>query len=355
MRRELLNLTKCLRCHGHSLVLGQHKANEVEIRSGEVVCSSCKRVYRIQSGILDMRMETIELGWETTQERVVAGVDDNWLLNSELGYRNALDSDAGHFSFGMMLNYEKAVAEMKLTGNELLLDLGAGTTWLTNPLAQRGLKCVALDLVSQKYVGLESADVFMSHHDTYYERVLADMNSLPFVDSVFDIVLSHSAAHHSPSLGKTLAQLHSVLKPGGCLFLVNEPTSSVGKLFDAPLSDEEVLRGEHPHSFLEYMRALRSAGFRCVTTYYPPSLSGRLDALATMARLRQPKGFGQNMKYAAVRQFIPLWKRSSMIRKLTERYFFWPYLLIVGHFTIIRAQKEQQERITRSGRNWRLV
>lgn len=339
MRRGLLDLMKCPNCSQCDLSLYEHLTNEVEIRSGQVVCNGCEKIYKIEKGILDMRIENTKLGWETFQEGVIDGADDDWLLNSELGYRNAPDSHAGHYSFGIMLNFDKAVSEMNLTGDETLLDLAAGTTWLTNSLAQRGIRCIALDLVSQKYIGLESADVFMSHHGTYYERILADMNNLPFADSVFDIILSHSAIHHSPDLVEALAQIHSILKPGGCLFLVNEPTSSIGKLFDAPLSEEEMLRGENPHSFLQYTRAIKRAGFRRITTYYPPSLSRRLDALATGTPLNQPKGIGQTIKYRIVATFLPLWKKSPLIRSLTERYLFWPYLFIVGHFTIIGAQK----------------
>ncbi len=341
MRAELVDLLRCPCCHATAFDLCSEAHNESEIRTGQLHCMKCGTYFPVSDGIADLRTERAKIGWEVVQEQIRSGADDDLLLYSEGGYRDAPDSDAGHFSFGMMLNFDKAVSEMDLKGGESVLDLAAGTTWLTNHIAQRGARCVALDLVSQKYIGLESAEVFMQHNAVFYERVLGDMCDLPFRAESFDIVLSHAAIHHASDLKTALAQVHAVLKPGGRLFLVNEPTRSLGWVIDAPLSAEEVARGEAPSCFMGYALGLKRTGFHQTRVYYPPSLSRRLDALATGVQLGPSHGVGQTLKYRAVKILAPIWKRWRFVRYLTQHVLFWPYLLLIGQPTIIKARKQR--------------
>lgn len=346
MKPELVQFLRCRTCGKSDFELRSAERDEREIRFGTLTCASCTQSCEIRNGVVDMRAETASLGWETCQAETVADATDQWLLDTEVSYRSANISHARHFSYGMLLNFDKAVDEMHLSeaGNRTqLLDLAAGTTWLTDLLAQRGASCVALDMAAAKYVGLESADVFMKKHLTYYERVLGDMNKLPFRDNSFDIVLSHSAIHHSPNIRDALSQVRAVLRPGGSLFLVNEPTLSLSGLFDAPITGEEQVRGENPTSLFGYLLALRRAGFSSIRMYFPPGLSHRLDTLAETNRLGDPRGKGQKVKYFFIGRILPLWNRSPVFRYIIRRYLFWPYAFVVGQFVIIKASKSARQ------------
>ena len=53
-----------------------------------------------------------------------------------------------------------------------------------------------------------------SRYETYTGLIL-DMNELPFNDGEFDIVSGGYALRNSPDLGRSLAEIHRMLKPGG--------------------------------------------------------------------------------------------------------------------------------------------
>ena len=48
----------------------------------------------------------------------------------------------------------------------------------------------------------------------------ADAENLPFDDQSFDVVVSFGVLHHTPDTEKALAEIFSVLKPGGRIMLM---------------------------------------------------------------------------------------------------------------------------------------
>ena len=105
-----------------------------------------------------------------------------------------------------------------------VLEIGAGRCWVVAELARRGAEAVGLDILIHKYLGLETADVWMTANPgLYFERVLGDMNRLPFQPDVFDFVVTTASMHHTETLERALQEAARVTRQQGYILLVNEP------------------------------------------------------------------------------------------------------------------------------------
>ena len=111
------------------------------------------------------------------------------------------------------------LAAADLEGGEKILDLGCGTGHTALAFAARGAEVEALDLTPEMLVqGRRMAE----------ERGLAnvrfregDAAHLPFADGAFDVVASRLSAHHYARPEAAVRDAARVLRPGGCLLLVD--------------------------------------------------------------------------------------------------------------------------------------
>jgi SAM-dependent methyltransferase len=96
-----------------------------------------------------------------------------------------------------------------------------------------------------------------------FERIAGDVHNLPLVNQWADAVFSCAAIHHSSRIDALFREIWRVLKPGGLLVFVSEPSKKASILARQP-DNTETAHGinEHIYSFGEYMTALRAAGFR---------------------------------------------------------------------------------------------
>lgn len=101
--------------------------------------------------------------------------------------------------------------------NANCLDIACGTGDLTFLLAQK------YPLGTITGLDITPRMIDLAKRKNKYSNinfVIGDMHSLPFADSVFDIVTGGYALRNAPSLERALKEVHRVLKPGGtALFL----------------------------------------------------------------------------------------------------------------------------------------
>jgi SAM-dependent methyltransferase len=130
-----------------------------------------------------------------TGERTLPGVPEEnyWFRRHEAAYRVAADRCAG-------LD---------------VLDAGCGEGYGTALLARTARRAVGVELVP---------DVHAHAAATYPEAefVLADLGRLPLPDACADAVVSLQVIEHLPDVGRYLAEVHRVLRPGGA-FLCATP------------------------------------------------------------------------------------------------------------------------------------
>ena len=110
----------------------------------------------------------------------------------------------------------RAVTDLRLPANSLVLDVAAGTGDFTRELARQHHLAVATDLsFGMLYAGREMP-----------ERVQADASALPFSSGVFDGITCGYALRNFTDLAATFDEMARVLRPGARLSVleVAEPT-----------------------------------------------------------------------------------------------------------------------------------
>ncbi|MFB9908139.1 class I SAM-dependent methyltransferase [Allokutzneria oryzae] len=133
---------------------------------------------------------------------------------------------------GKFATWEQVLDELRLRGDEQLLDLGCGRGAVLLAAAKRlsrGGHAVGIDL--WRSVDQSGNDIETTRENAAAEGVLdrvqlrtGDMTGLPFLDDSFDLVLSSLAIHDIPDAdGRALAirEAVRVLRPGGRVALAD--------------------------------------------------------------------------------------------------------------------------------------
>lgn len=100
-----------------------------------------------------------------------------------------------------------------------VLDLGAGSGWLSHRLAAFGHRVVAVDQLDDDADGLGAC----RHYPVPIAVVQADFDALPFAAHQFDLVVFGGALHYSRDPAETLAHAHRMLADGGVLAVMDSP------------------------------------------------------------------------------------------------------------------------------------
>jgi SAM-dependent methyltransferase len=104
-----------------------------------------------------------------------------------------------------------------------MLEIGAGTGYFTLNLLRRGIvdEATAIDISPGMLDALQET---AGELGLAVETVAADAERLPFADESFDLVLGHAVLHHIPDLETALRECARVLRPGGTLTFMGEPS-----------------------------------------------------------------------------------------------------------------------------------
>jgi SAM-dependent methyltransferase len=156
-------------------------------------------------------------------------------------------------SFQTLLERVLAPLEAEHAQPLRILDLGAGNAWLSYRLSQRGHRVAAVDLLVDAFDGLGA----FIHYDvpspkgTYPQRgpthrgpsalggftpVQAEFDRLPFEAGQADVVILNASLHYSTNYEVTLREALRVLRPGGCLAILDSP------VYHDPSSGQQMVR-----------------------------------------------------------------------------------------------------------------
>jgi SAM-dependent methyltransferase len=100
-----------------------------------------------------------------------------------------------------------------------VLDLGAGSGWLSHRLSVLGHRVVALDAIDDAADGLGA----VRHYATEFAAVQADFDALPFAAAQFDLVVFNGSLHYAGDAEQTLMRADRMLAAGGVLAVMDSP------------------------------------------------------------------------------------------------------------------------------------
>jgi SAM-dependent methyltransferase len=111
----------------------------------------------------------------------------------------------------------------KHNGQLRILDLGAGNCWLSYRLALEGHAPIAVDLLTNDRDGLGAACHYKKHLTTLFPRFQAELDTLPFVDDEFDLVIYNASFHYSENYERTLAEALRCTRSDGTVLIAGTP------------------------------------------------------------------------------------------------------------------------------------
>jgi SAM-dependent methyltransferase len=104
-----------------------------------------------------------------------------------------------------------------------ILDLGAGNGWMSYRLALQGHKPFAVDLLTNDQDGLGAAVHYKSALTVLFPRFQAEIDSLPFADHEYDLVIFNASFHYSENYERTLAEALRCIGVGGTILISDTP------------------------------------------------------------------------------------------------------------------------------------
>ena len=161
-----------------------------------------------------------------------------------------------------------------------VLDLGAGTGWMSYRLAQRQHRPVAVDITTDPVDGLGAARHFHARLDERFPLVEAEFDRLPFADAQFDLAIFNSSIHYSAQYDRTLSEARRCLRPSGRVVILDSP---IYKKF----SHGDRMRAERHREF-ETRYGTRSDAVPSVEFLHQPGLEELSDSLRLIWKIYKP-------------------------------------------------------------------
>ena len=315
MKVTFANSLVCRNCWFERLEVQIFQENDVEVRNGNIHCPNCKVDFPVKDGILLLEQERLDLPHMTEAEKRLEeeiGLNDEWLLSlphPAIDFETSFEFKGGDKA----MNFEQIWTELKITGREKVLELGAGTCWVSNHFTASGCESVACDIELRKYYGLRSAEVYLYHENAnknYFERIQMGFGRLPFKDESFDIIFIQSAFQYAEDLNETLKQIYRVLKPGGRLAFVYQGVTGILK--------SRKYYGQN-RSILTYLNIFKSIGLN-TSLFFPASIIDNMG-----------RGMSERRKFYRIAGiFSILWNNVPFIKKLVTKHGIIPMTLLFG-------------------------
>ncbi len=327
MRPALVEILICLRCGSDDLHLTVKNQNKIEVTTGSVVCRRCGLTYPIENGILDAlvfvdpSVSMARLVYKRAKETLSGASPEMLASRGHMDSVYRQDTEA---------NYRELISRLD-PGQGWVLDVGAGTCWTTAGLAGRGYRAVAIDISNDNKLEL-GRQYF--NRTIYFDRVLADVNNLPFRPETFILTFASAALHHSRDLASSLAEICRTMESRGRLEIINEPVRGLAEAFQSSAGRLEGPEGviEKHYSISTWLGLLERSGFRggCL---FPANIRQRLAA----------GSFTGRHKFHFLAGLIARFYRQRQIKSILEGILFYPGMYLLGLPLIYTGEKVPTE------------
>lgn len=114
---------------------------------------------------------------------------------------------------------QQVIDILEIQDGDRIADLGAGNGFFTLPLATYAdVTVYAVDIEEQMLAMLRERAIRAKVKNIEY--ILSDLENIQLPNQVVDKALISFVLHEVPNLTKALAELHRILKPGGCVLVL---------------------------------------------------------------------------------------------------------------------------------------
>ncbi|MCX7919522.1 MAG: methyltransferase domain-containing protein [bacterium] len=188
----------------------------------------------IKGGVTELlTMKNKKKNWDIAAEEVAKKYDPELSIRIPLVWKWPPNM-SGRYIY----DFSVVALSLELPVNSLILDVAAGSCWVSEWLHQLGYRTVAFDIspTQLKYGKRRFESNPRLYKEFWYGFVCADGEQLPFADSTFDGVVCLNSLHHMPNFQKVLNELSRILKPEGKA-VFSEPGAMHG---DSELSKREM-------------------------------------------------------------------------------------------------------------------
>lgn len=215
------------------------------------------------------------------------------------------------FNLGVLFHW------LRVSPGETVLELGAGTAWVSHFLNLYGCRTIAVDVSSTALALAE--ELFRRDARTRWDLepafVTYDGHRFPLEDESCDRIILHDAFHHIPNQAEVLGEMARVLRPGGVVAMV-EPGRRHSLTVDSRREMEETGVLENDVVVEHLAQVARENGFSR-TTVVPMSLPASVEVPAEdLAEFLQGKGLYaywlRQAEYLLVEHFVLLYKGDFM-------------------------------------------
>lgn len=104
-----------------------------------------------------------------------------------------------------------------------VLDLGAGSGWLSFRMMRAGHAAIALDIREDAVDGLGAADPLIALAGDRMQRMTASFEAIPLPPASIDLAVFNASLHYAVDLHGALAEAARVVRPGGQIVIADSP------------------------------------------------------------------------------------------------------------------------------------
>ena len=245
---------------------------------------------------ISKQMNRISSDWGDNVKKFYSSDYSTWSNPQE--HVKALKDDGNYYDAVIYLDWDKITS---LNPNLKVLDLGAGTGWLSAFLSQYN-NIANIDVLDsdEKNLNLMLPEVvrIMGGNISKINPILGLFQPLLVEDGHYDLIVASSALHHAENLFSLMRELRRVLRKGGKLYVLNETPYPFIKYFimllktnlfilfktlskkiaefEQAISAGYILYdpylGDRTYANYQWINAIKQAGFQCEmipTPFFP--------------------------------------------------------------------------------------